>query len=107
MLRLTRIAKLVPLLASAKGNQNTSGAGAGAGAGAGGVWFAAKYLIPKVGYRNESVLWQLKWPQHMIDELIMSENPNASIYNSDLELAGGLLHLNAIVSALTHKKGNC
>ncbi|KAL7447882.1 hypothetical protein ACHAWC_000183, partial [Mediolabrus comicus] len=88
--RPTRIAELVPLLASAEGHHDASGKGAG------GVWFPAKHLVPRVGYKNQPVLWRLKWPQHIIDQLVTIENPNGTVSNSDLELAGGLLHLEAI-----------
>ena len=88
--RPTRIAELIPLLASAEGHHDASGAGAG------GVWFPAKQLNPRVGYRNAPVLWRLKWPQYIIDELVTTENPTGTISNSDLELAGGLLHLEAV-----------
>lgn len=88
--RPTRIAELVPLLASAEGHHDASGRGAG------GVWFPAKHLVPREGYKNEPVLWRLKWPQHIIDQLVTTENPNGTVSNSDLELAGGLLHLEAI-----------
>jgi hypothetical protein len=88
--RPTRIAELVPLLAAAEGHHDASGKGAG------GVWFPAKHLAPRRGYKNQPVLWRLKWPQHIIDQLVTSTNPNGTISNSDLELAGGLLHLEAI-----------
>ena len=88
--RPTRIAEVVPLLASAEGHHDASGKGAG------GVWFPAKHLAPRRGYKNQPILWRLKWPQHIIDQLVTSTNPNGTISNSDLELAGGLLHLEAI-----------
>ena len=52
--RPTRIAELVPLLASAEGHHDASGIGAG------GVWFPAKHLVPRRGYSNTPVLWRLK-----------------------------------------------
>mmetsp|Transcript_21332 Transcript_21332/g.32959 ORF Transcript_21332/g.32959 Transcript_21332/m.32959 type:complete len:780 (+) Transcript_21332:5035-7374(+) len=88
--RPTRIAELVPLLASAEGHHDASGKGAG------GVWFPAKHLVPRKGYKNAPVLWRLKWPKYIIDKLVTSKNPDGTISNSDLELAGGLLHLEAI-----------
>ena len=86
----TRISKLVPLLASAKGHHDASGAGARY------VWFPTNHLNPRVGYQNAPVLWRLNWPQHIIDELVTTENPTGTISNSDLELVRGLLHLKAI-----------
>ena len=88
--RPTRIAELVPLLAAAEGHHDASGKGAG------GVWFPAKHLVPREGYKSQPVLWRLKWPQHIIDQLVTMENPSGTVSNSDLELAGGLLHLEAI-----------
>jgi hypothetical protein len=41
-------------------------------------------------------MWRIKWPQYIIDRLVTSENPDGTISNSDLELAGGLLHLEAL-----------
>ena len=41
-------------------------------------------------------MWRLKWPQHVIDRLVSDDNPDGDISNSDLELAGGLLHLEAL-----------
>ena len=88
--RPTRIAELVPLLASAEGHHDASGAGAG------GVWFPSEHIQPRDGYARRPVLWRLKWPQEIIDKLVSDKNPNGTISNSDLELAGGLLHLEAI-----------
>ena len=88
--RPTRIAELVPLLASAEGHHNASGTGAG------GVWFPSEHLQPRQGYTRRPVLWQLKWPQEIIDKLVTDKNPSGTISNSDLDLAGGLLHLEAI-----------
>ena len=42
------------------------------------------------------MVWRLRWPQFIIDQLVTSENPDGTISNSDLELAGGLLHLEAL-----------
>ena len=86
----TSIAKLVPLLPSAEGHHDASGLGAG------GVWFPADHLVPREGFENKPVVWRLKWPQYIIDKLVTSENPNGTISNSDFELAGGLLHLEAL-----------
>ena len=41
-------------------------------------------------------MWHLKWPQHIIDSLVTTSNPTGTITNSDLELAGGLIHLDVI-----------
>jgi len=88
--RPTRIAELVPLLASAEGHHDASGKGAG------GIWFPADQLNPRHGYSQKPVVWRFEWPQHIIDKLVTTENPNGTISNSDLELAGGLIHLEAL-----------
>ena len=92
--RPTRIAELVPLLASAIGDHDASGTGAG------GVWFPHQTLDP----RQEStdvpshapLLWRFQWPEDIIKSLVTDKNPGGTITNSDLELAGGLLHLEAL-----------
>ena len=90
----TCIAEVVLLLASALGDHDASGEGAG------GVWFPHTSLDQR---QNSSSLpshaplvWRFKWPQDIIDSLVTDKNPNGTITNSDLELAGGLLHLEAI-----------
>ena len=88
--RPTRIAELVPLLSSAEGHHNASGAGAG------GVWFPAEHLVPREGATRQPVVWRLRWPQRIADLLVTDANPKGTITNSDLELAGGLLHLEAL-----------
>ena len=88
--RPTRIAELVPLLASAEGHHDASGKGAG------GIWFPANQLNPRQGYSQKPVVWRFEWPRHIIDKLVTSENPSGTISNSDLELAGGLIHLEAL-----------
>ena len=75
----TRIAKLIPLLASAKCHHNASGAGSGGGV-------PAKQLNPRVGYRNGPVLWRLKGPQYIIDELVTTKKSTGTIFNSNLDL---------------------
>ena len=82
--RSTRIAELVPLLPSAEGHHDASGLGAG------GVWFPAEHLVPREGFENKPVVWRLKWPQYIIDQLVTSKNLNGTISNSDFELAGGV-----------------
>ena len=64
--------------------------------GAGGVWFPSPHLPARRGFDNRPILWRLKWPQDIIDSLVTDSNPNGTISNSDLELAGGLLHLEAL-----------
>ena len=89
--RPTRIAELVPLSPSAEGHHDASGIGAG------GVWFPSNHLVPRRGCRaGQPLVWRLLWPQYITSRLVTDKNPNGTITNSDLELAGGLLHLDAL-----------
>ena len=87
----TRIAELVPLLASAVGHHDASGLGAG------GVWFVPNHVSRRLGYKSGPVVWRYEWPDTIKQQLVTTDNPNGTITNSDLELAGGLLHLQALV----------
>ena len=92
--RPTRIAELVPLLASTMGYHDASGEGAG------GVWFPHQSLSPRKSiadsHPHQPIVWRYRWPQDIIDSLVTEDNPTGTITNSDLELAGGLLHLDAL-----------
>ena len=89
--RPTHIAELVPLPPVAEGHHDASGTGAG------GIWFPSSNITPRAGYVNTQPLaWQFQWPQHIVDRLVTDDNPRGTITNSDLELAGGLLHLDAL-----------
>ena len=91
--RPTRIAELVPLLASAVGHHDASGKGAGGG------WFPSDHLPIRDGHTRGPFVWRLQWPEHIVNALITDKNPLGSISISDLELAGGLLHLDALAQA--------
>ena len=55
------------------------------GFGAGGVWFSGESkLIPTV--------WRITWPKEIQARLVSFTNPRGTITNSDLEMAGHLLH---------------
>ena len=88
--RPIRIAELVALSASAEGFHDASGQGAGC------VWFPASHLPPRKGHTPAPILWHYKWPDDIIIRPVTDENPSGTISNSDLELAGGLLHLEAL-----------
>jgi hypothetical protein len=88
--RPTRIAELVPLLPSALGHHDASGTGAG------GVWFPAQGICPRGMTTSPPLLWRFKWPNQVAQRLITSDNPHGTISISDLELAGGLLHLDVL-----------
>ena len=89
--RPTRIAELVPLAPVAEGHHDASGTGAG------GVWFPGPNVIPRQGFQPLlPLLWRYEWPDYIKNRLVSSDNPTGTISNSDLELAGGLLHLEAL-----------
>ena len=92
--RPTRIAELVPLLASTMGYHDASGEGAG------GVWFPHQSLSPRGSIADrlphQPIVWRYRWPQDIINSLVTDTNPSGTITNLDLELAGGLLHLDAL-----------
>jgi hypothetical protein len=86
----TQIAELIPLLPSALGYHDASGVGAG------GVWFTTTHLIPRACAPGHPLLWRYEWPANIKERLITDHNPRGSKSISDLELAGGLLHLDVI-----------
>jgi hypothetical protein len=88
--RPTRIAELVPLLPSGLGYHDASGKGAG------GVWFPAQGLVPRGLKQQQPILWRFQWPPEIANQLITDKNPTGTITISDLELAGGLLHLDVL-----------
>ena len=89
--RPTRIAEIIPLLPSAMGYHDAAGTGAG------GVWFPTPELHPCANTQpNQPLVWRTAWPHNITTSLITEANPHGSITNSDLELAGGLLHLDII-----------
>jgi hypothetical protein len=91
--RPTRIAEVVPLPPVAEGHHDALGAGAG------GIWFPGPLLTPREGTTPSSpVVWRHQWPLHIKSRLVTDMNPSGSITNSDLKLAGGLLHLDALTS---------
>jgi hypothetical protein len=88
--RPTRIAELVPLLPSALGHHDASGEGAG------GVWFPADHITPRGTTKRQPLVWRYQWPEEIRCRLITEHNPHGTISISDLELAGGLLHLDVL-----------
>ena len=92
--RPTRIPEIVPLAPIAEGHHDASGRGAG------GVWFPAKHATPRQGYKAEvPVVWRHQWPDYIVNRLITDDNPHGTLTNSDLELAGGLLQLEAMAQS--------
>ena len=89
--RPTRIAELIPLNPCALGFHDASGRGAG------GVWYSNPELLPRQPtLQSQPMVWRLSWPRDIIANLITDSNPHGTINNSDLELAGALLHLDVL-----------
>jgi hypothetical protein len=87
----TWMAEIVPCLPVAEGHYNASGLGAG------GIWFPGPHLAPPLGFTStQPIVWWHRWPDFISSWLVMADNPHGSITNSDLELAGGLFHLDAL-----------
>jgi hypothetical protein len=53
--------------------------------GAGGVWFGG---VTKM----EPFVWRVEWPPDITNSVVSDKNPSGTITNSDLEMAGVLLH---------------
>ena len=85
-----RIAELVPLYSFDEGHHGPSGKGTG------GVWFPTAHLIPQEGASDHPLVWRLRCPPHIPSLLVTDTNPGGTITNSDLELAGGLFHREAL-----------
>ena len=74
--------------------------------GMGGVWFppstsdplAIRY--PQAKQLTHPVLWRARFPQHVQDRLVSSDNPRGSVTNSDLELAGSIAQDDILSQAL-------
>ena len=97
--RPTCLAELIPLTPAAEGHHDASGKGAG------GAWFPADTLQPREGWEsNIPVLWRLEWPKYITRRLVKLSNPSGTITNSDLELAGGLIHLEALAQTFDTRK---
>jgi hypothetical protein len=92
--RPTRIQEIIPLNPSAMGDHDASGDGAG------GVWFPTSTIDSRINESSPLILWRFEWPQEIKDQLVTEDNPTGTISNSDLELAGGLLHLEAATQCL-------
>ena len=89
--RHTRLEELAPLNPSAEGHHDASGRGAG------GIWFPSGHLAPRGTFKAATpVVWRYEFPECIQSRLVTDENPNGTISNSDLELAGGLIHLEAL-----------
>jgi hypothetical protein len=87
----TWIVEIVPLPPVAEGHHDASGLGAC------GIWFPGPHLAPRTGFTStQPLVWRYRWPDFISSWLVTADNQHGSIMNSDLELAGGLLHLDAL-----------
>jgi hypothetical protein len=53
--------------------------------GAGGVWFGGNTDM-------DPIVWRVEWPPDVTNAVVSDKNPTGTITNSDLEMAGVLLH---------------
>jgi hypothetical protein len=53
--------------------------------GAGGVWLSGTHYL-------QPVVWRVEWPEDIRQSVVSYDNPSGSISNSDLEMAGMVLH---------------
>ena len=67
--------------------------------GAGGVWFSGSLHLPPL-------VWRVRFPSHIANQVVSFNNPKGRLTNSDLELAGLVLHYCALENAtdLRHKR---
>jgi hypothetical protein len=61
--------------------------------GAGGVWFGAEQ-------RLDPIVWRVQWPKDVTATVVSTTNPDGTLTNSDLELAGVFLHEAVLEAAL-------
>ena len=50
------------------------------------------------------MLWRLKWLEFITRRLVTDKTPGGTIKNSDLEFAGGLVHLDTIAQIFDVRK---
>jgi hypothetical protein len=59
----------------------------------GGLWFGGRQTL-------EATVWRVKWPADITTSIISDSNPSGTITNSDLEMAGVLMHESVLEEAL-------
>lgn len=96
--RPTRLPELVPLTPTLHGTHDAAGHGMG------GVWFPTATTHHRslrlrdqqnrrsIPTRPAPVVWRLPFPQDIQDRLVSFDNPGGDITNTDLELAGSIMH---------------
>ena len=97
--RPTGIAELIPLAPAAEGHHDASVKDAG------GVWFPRNSIAPREEWKaGVPVVWRIEWPDCIQRRLVIDKNPTGTLTNSDLELAGGLFQLDALVQTFDARK---
>jgi hypothetical protein len=97
--RPTQIVEVIPLSPIAEGHHHASGSGAG------GIWFHCSTVTARGNLSSSHpIVWHFPWPECVMSRLVTDSNPRSTITNSDLELAGGLIHLNAIANCFDIRK---
>jgi hypothetical protein len=86
----TSISELVPDHPVAVGSHNASGEGMG------GIWLPAVTNL-----HLEPTLWLSKFPHNITMNWVSFDNPNGTINNSQLELAGGIAHNDVLQQLVT------
>jgi hypothetical protein len=102
--RPTRLYEIVPSAPTIVGSHDASGHGAG------GVWFPTATAVPRqatywapprlpdgpqvtaTSAVAAPVVWRTTFPPDIVTDLVSFSNPRGKITNSDLELAGSVLH---------------
>ena len=99
--RPTRINELIQLSPLAEGHHDSSGKGAG------GFWFPGDTIQPREEWHIDiTVLWHIESPEYITRLLVSSKNPTGTITNSELELSGGIIHLEATAQTFDTRKRN-
>lgn len=88
--RPTRLPELVPLFPTLRGTHDAAGHGMG------GVWIPEPTAVPRpplaCSPAPPPIVWRAPFPPDVQRSLVTFNNPSGTITNSDLELAGSLLH---------------
>ena len=78
-----KASNIVPNIPDYCGTHDASGLGVG------GVWYGGNLHLPPT-------VWRYEWPDCIREKLVSTKNPKGTITNSDLELAGGVMHIIAL-----------
>ena len=109
--RPTRLYELVPVEPTLVGSHDASGFGAG------GVWFPKPTAVARQTFTTRltslpsgepqvtssiqdvaaPIVWRARFPPDVVKSLVSFKNPHGTVTNSDLELAGSILHHEAAV----------